>query len=120
MKSKELSCLVYNAALMFCTECTKQQAYEHFCNRCNFELQENFKDSVSLGAFLCHHPSKMGCVWVKDQADLPVAIHEIYHAVNYMLQRSDIAPADELNDEHYAYYIQWLFTEFLKFKDEIT
>jgi len=43
-----------------------------------------------------------------------VIVHECYHGTNHILQERGVAPSHHNNDEHYAYYISWLFDKVYK------
>lgn len=76
----------------------------------NYDIE---KDDSCTGQFsgLSNDKYKrdLGIIWASDRkANL---IHEIFHAVSYVMRNRDIALDSESSEETWAYYISYLYRE---------
>ena len=61
-----------------------------------------------------HSDIGAGCIWFSKKSKIGEIVHECVHATNIALQFNGVKPARDDHDEHYAYYMEWLFNEIFK------
>lgn len=104
---------VYKFPWVICIGGTKTQAYNEFA-RCMGLPKDDEDLGMPDGSFLGNSSVKGGAIWLSSIAKTSTIVHECVHGTNYALQTSGVKPGKQNNDEHYAYYTEWLFKKVYK------
>jgi hypothetical protein len=79
--------------------------YEKYCEEIEIEYEE-----INWLLWQSNNISWISHIFIEYKKDLPTIIHELLHAVNYILWRKWI----ELQDELQCYYQEYFFREYLR------
>lgn len=112
-KSKVIRDQIYRFEWLVCTEQSLDKAIALFALK--LQIPSWVSDCKNQeGHFACYPPTKNGLLWFKDP--LPdVVAHEAFHATMYAFSCAGLKNITEETEEVFAYYLQWLTREILKY-----
>ena len=85
------------------------------------ECDPIFKELNCEGRFICTRYDTSGLFvvfWLKSSADVPVIVHEAFHAVWYFLRDKGLKLSED-SEEAYTYMLEWLMREILTRRSEL-
>ncbi len=115
MKQYELFDNLYRMPILICVGGTKAKALTALLKHLKVETDEPnpFGDGWDAACIVWKGDGLV--LWFKNKRTIThhpgIVAHECLHATNYILQDRGVEPANELNDEHYCYHLQWLVEE---------
>lgn len=105
---KRLYCDIYNAHVLFYTECTQEEFIDHINKKYNILIEDDYSDCLGITMQANTEERTYYIIWVRNLNDTQTLVHEVLHLTYKILDDRGVVLSND-NNEAVAYYLSFWF-----------